>query len=320
MSDLGSRLREARESRGLTLQQVEEQLRIRHAFLEALEEERYDALPGAVYTRGFIQSYGRFLGLPVEELLHEYGGGGETDVQVGPTTRIPTVLDEPLLSSPQPSVWPMIFLGLMVALALGVVVWFGYSRLYLHEHPADALRRYDLFARILPEAQPSATAQPTTSAPSGSANTPEPTASLEAAGDVSPEAPTAEPTQVEAVATPTPRRTLTPTPTATPTTEGSPETGEGQEDGDATPPPADAVTVVARVVETAWVSVVIDGTQVLATTLQPGQEYTWLGADDISLRVGNAGGLDLTVNGEALGTLGASGEVVDVTYNPSATP
>jgi len=320
VSDLGTRLREARESRGLTLQQVEEQLRIRHAFLEALEEERYEALPGAVYTRGFIQNYGRLLGLPVDELLQQYGGA--TEVPVRPATRIPTVIDEPLLSTPTRSVWPQVFLGVMIALALLVAGWYGYARLYLDEDPVDALRRYGLFASILPPAEegPVVAASPTAPSQAGLVETPPPAAE----GTPLPaptEAPTTEPapTQAEAVPTPTPRHTLTPTPTATPTVEAPPE-GEAPGTDEATPPPADAVTVVARVIETAWVSVVIDGTQVLATTLQPGQEYTWLGADDIALRVGNAGGLDLTVNGEAVGTLGASGEVVDITYTRPATP
>jgi len=45
VGEIGNRLREARENRGLTLEQVEDATRIRRIFLEALEEERFDELP-----------------------------------------------------------------------------------------------------------------------------------------------------------------------------------------------------------------------------------------------------------------------------------
>ena len=48
MGELGQRFRAAREAKGLSLAQAEEATRIRRAFLEALEEERYEALPGVV--------------------------------------------------------------------------------------------------------------------------------------------------------------------------------------------------------------------------------------------------------------------------------
>jgi len=59
---------------------------------------------------------------------------------------------------------------------------------------------------------------------------------------------------------------------------------------------------------------------VLAATLEPGEEYTWVGQESITIRIGNAAGLELTVDGEPVGPLGASGEVVDVSYTPAAAP
>ena len=324
MSDLGTRLREAREGRGLTLQQVEEQLRIRRQFLAALEEERFDALPGVVYTRGFVQNYARFLGLPVEEALDQYSGTTEVPRSL---TCIPTVLDEPLLSTPGRPVWPGVFAGLMLLLVLLVAGWFGYARLYLHQDPLDALRRYGFFASLLgdhgapvatgpalsDQPRPTGTATPTESGLAvGSGAT--------GAGAMTPVAaaisqPSATITLADAVPTPTPRRTMTPTATATETPEPSAESViEG------TPPPADAVTVVARVVQTTWVSVTIDGEQVLAATLDPDQDYTWVGRESVALRIGNAAGLLLVVNGQAEGALGASGEVVDKTYTRASAP
>ncbi|NLD44112.1 MAG: helix-turn-helix domain-containing protein [Chloroflexi bacterium] len=316
MSSLGTRLREAREGRGLTLQQVEEQLRIRHQFLSALEEERFDALPGDVYTRGFLQNYARFLGLPVEEIVEQYSGSSEVPRSL---TRIPTVLDEPLLSSTSRPVWPGIFLGLMLLLVLLVAGWFGYARLVLHENPLDALRSYGIALDLFNRRGAGVATGPTTGSPARPTETATPTEAQPASGageaTAVPPLPTATATHVSAVATPTPRRTMTPTATATATTEPSAEpVAEG------TPPPADAVTVVAKVVQTTWLSVTIDGAQVLAATLDPGEEYTWVGRQSVALRIGNAAGLELVVNGQALEPLGASGEVVDVTYTPAAAP
>ncbi|NLG68077.1 MAG: helix-turn-helix domain-containing protein, partial [Firmicutes bacterium] len=66
---LGAMLREAREARGLSLQAVSERTRIRAPFLEAIEEGRYEELPGPVYTRGFLKLYARAVGLDPARVL-----------------------------------------------------------------------------------------------------------------------------------------------------------------------------------------------------------------------------------------------------------
>ncbi|MCB8945517.1 MAG: helix-turn-helix domain-containing protein [Ardenticatenaceae bacterium] len=72
MDELGHILREARETKGYTLAEVQEQTRISLRFLEALEDGEYDALPTAVHVRGFLRNYARFLGLDPEPLLNRY--------------------------------------------------------------------------------------------------------------------------------------------------------------------------------------------------------------------------------------------------------
>ena len=66
---LGELLREARLSRAYTLEEVERDTRINSAYLEALEHGRYEVLPAPVYTRGFVRSYARHLGLDEEQAL-----------------------------------------------------------------------------------------------------------------------------------------------------------------------------------------------------------------------------------------------------------
>ncbi len=68
----GSELRAARERRGQDLRGIAESLRIRRVQLEALEESRYDDLPGRAYAVGFIRSYAEYLGLDSAEIVERY--------------------------------------------------------------------------------------------------------------------------------------------------------------------------------------------------------------------------------------------------------
>jgi cytoskeleton protein RodZ len=69
---IGSTLRKARTERGLELADVERATKIRAKFLEAMEEDRWDALPAPAYARGFLDIYARHLGLDREALLDQY--------------------------------------------------------------------------------------------------------------------------------------------------------------------------------------------------------------------------------------------------------
>ncbi len=68
MTDIGSQLRAAREAQGLTLEQVFKATRIKQSFLEAIEANQFQALPGPVQARGFVRSYANFLNLDGEHL------------------------------------------------------------------------------------------------------------------------------------------------------------------------------------------------------------------------------------------------------------
>lgn len=69
---IGAVLREARRKREIDLSEVEQATKIRPRYLQALEAEEWDALPGGVYTRGFIRTYASFLGLDGERLAEDY--------------------------------------------------------------------------------------------------------------------------------------------------------------------------------------------------------------------------------------------------------
>jgi cytoskeletal protein RodZ len=69
---VGQVLREARTERGIELSEVERVTKIRVKFLQAMEEDRWEALPAPAYARGFLSIYGRFLDLDEKALLDEY--------------------------------------------------------------------------------------------------------------------------------------------------------------------------------------------------------------------------------------------------------
>lgn len=65
-------LKEARTRRGITLEQVEKDLKIRQRYLQAMETGRFEELPGSAYARGFLRTYGEYLGLSGDDLVEEY--------------------------------------------------------------------------------------------------------------------------------------------------------------------------------------------------------------------------------------------------------
>ncbi len=72
MFEIGSSLRGARMRQGLELSEVERETRIRAKYLGALEDERFDVLPGDAYAKGFLRTYADYLGLDAQRFVDEY--------------------------------------------------------------------------------------------------------------------------------------------------------------------------------------------------------------------------------------------------------
>ena len=68
----GEKLKREREMREVTWEEITSATRIGPRFLEALENEDWEKLPGGVFNRGFVRSIARYLGLDEEALLGEY--------------------------------------------------------------------------------------------------------------------------------------------------------------------------------------------------------------------------------------------------------
>lgn len=69
---IGERLKEARHKKGLTLKEIQAELRIRTTYLEAMENDRFEVIPGEAYRRAFLRTYATFLGLNADEIIKEY--------------------------------------------------------------------------------------------------------------------------------------------------------------------------------------------------------------------------------------------------------
>ena len=81
--NFGERLKRERELREVTLEEITQATRIGPRFLEALENEDWDKLPGGVFNRGFVRSIAHYLGLDEEGFLAEYdlAHGAHVDLQ-----------------------------------------------------------------------------------------------------------------------------------------------------------------------------------------------------------------------------------------------
>ncbi len=72
MADIGPTLREARIRARIDMSEVETQTKIRAKYLRAIENEEWDRLPGPVYVKSFLRTYGDYLGLDSRMLVEEF--------------------------------------------------------------------------------------------------------------------------------------------------------------------------------------------------------------------------------------------------------
>ena len=68
MKDIGNFLKERREAKGISLIEVEKDLKIRKKYLQALEEGNIDVIPGKTYLVGYLRNYSKYLGIDEENI------------------------------------------------------------------------------------------------------------------------------------------------------------------------------------------------------------------------------------------------------------
>lgn len=80
MSELGTRLRDARVDKGYTLNTLQQMTKIQKKYLQAIEESNYEEVPGNFYVRAFVKQYADMVGLNGDALLEEF----ESELEVHP--------------------------------------------------------------------------------------------------------------------------------------------------------------------------------------------------------------------------------------------
>jgi len=118
----GEHLKREREMRGVSLDEICAATRISNRFLEALENEDWDRLPGGVFNRGFVRAVARFLGLDEEGLVAEYA------LAMNECGAGPNLASQPAQPQTKARWLPWAALAALLALAcLGWLSWHWYA-------------------------------------------------------------------------------------------------------------------------------------------------------------------------------------------------
>ena len=80
MESIGRYLKREREVRQVSLEELAQTTRIPLKMLRHVEDDRFDLLPGEVFTRGFLKSYAQALGIPADDVIAVYGQGRRAEV------------------------------------------------------------------------------------------------------------------------------------------------------------------------------------------------------------------------------------------------
>jgi cytoskeleton protein RodZ len=307
-ADFGSRLRAAREARGVSLRDIAATTKISVLVLEALERNDASRLPGGLFSRAFVRAYAKEVGLDPEQTVREFaerfGDGVDT-----------TSLDERVRTRPsnlgERSHAAMGWLGLAVTVLL-VIVWIGVDRYFSRraEAPPAPARTARTDVPPPPPAAPSLPRLETPKAPSP-LEPPRVPGAISQPGQAAQNAAPAEPRTLATLPGTAPAQPPVP-PQAPAPAAGAPPTTEPAR------PAADLpLRIVLFATAPCWVSARVDDQRVPGRTLQPGEKLELSAAQAIVLTAGDAGALSYTINSAPGRSLGASGEVVTVVINTS---
>lgn len=304
MDEIGHILREARENKGLTVEDVQAQIRINARYLTALENGQYNTLPTPVHARGFLRNYARFLGLDPQPLLDRYVITQGQDGRAAPRAVQEITPDTPLIErQDQPFFDPVnlevngkgfeavtgggggsggmlqivIIVALVIALALianrFIPILFG------NGENGNVVEEFSSAVQDVVADVTGATATPTTTPPtpaeSGSSN-------IVVGGTEQPILDTSRNN---------PGGAATPTPTRPPL-----------------PATLDEIRLKVDILERTWAEVTIDGSVVYSGIAKTNDTFEWTAQDEAKVVTGNAIGVFVTINDVALGRLGGRGE------------
>ncbi len=127
MASFGEDLKRERELRDISLEEISRATNISRSLLEALEQNNFSSLPGGAYTRGFIRSYARHVGIDIEEALNAFKAEMDRQEAAKQTDARPLPVQgmaRPVGHAPETAVALSIFL---TALLIVLIYWGGPS-------------------------------------------------------------------------------------------------------------------------------------------------------------------------------------------------
>jgi cytoskeleton protein RodZ len=350
MTSIGEILRRERLKRNLELGQIAQELKIASRFLEAIEAGQLDKLPGGVFTKSFIIQYARLLGLDEEMIAGEVQRTLEPPPEVPASLEAPKPADSSI-RVPRMEEWKTVGEGRfrwsssLSAAALVVVVMLLCSGLYAlyawwqRAHLSVAAYQRPPVAAVqqapppTPVEQPPSPAVQASTVPTGTqppAGSPAPAPSTE-----QPAPPVTAPPAVSVASASASRPNTTPPPVPVTSASAShpnttpppvPVTSASASRPNAAPPsavpiagaPASHPNAPVRVELTAdepvWVLVRSDGKYSFSGTLSAKESRTIEATSTVLLRLGNAGGVTITLNGKPVGPVGPKGQVRTVQF------
>ncbi|RHW39577.1 helix-turn-helix domain-containing protein [Lysinibacillus yapensis] len=147
MTELGARLKEARLSKGYSLDDLQEITKIQKRYLNAIEEGNYSIMPGTFYVRAFIKQYAEAVGLDADELLDEF----KKEIPNQPTEEVAQSISQSptrrrlntrstnrMLES-----MPKIIVGLFIIVII-VAIWFLYQQKMATNQPDEMQKETQL--------------------------------------------------------------------------------------------------------------------------------------------------------------------------------
>jgi cytoskeleton protein RodZ len=274
METVGKYLKRERELRNISLKEISRTTKIRESLLRAIEEDRHDLLPTPVFVKGFLIAYGKHVGLDPSDVVLRY----ESDLKElhGYEDKGPPAQHK--------KGWTRGFIfGTIIVLAGIGIILFNLRRGPVERKEPTPLRVQEAPV-VQEETPPSPTApeQDKLVPPGEETIVVKETPPVEDAISVA-EAPPGEP------------------PPETPLTAMTSEPKEmvrGE------------LTLQIQAIEETWIALQVDLDLPREITLRAGETFSQRADDHIKLKIGNAGGVNVTFNGEPLGSLGGPGRVV----------
>jgi cytoskeleton protein RodZ len=311
VASFGQNLRQAREARNITLQEVAATTKVSSRALQALEDERFDLLPGGIFNKGFVRAYARCVGLDEEKTVAAYLEAAklatpEIDMQ---TMSSQVSAARQGANERGPSAATVVgVVALIVALAMGAVwlkeQWKESRERAAAQQSAESSGTKTTAPAPIP-VPPVATNEPATGNQTGGVGQ---GAALNVPQNVPQNA-------AQSASQNTPQNT-----SQSANQSANPVAASSGSKAGAEPGPSAPVEISISATARAWISVRSDGKTVETLTLDPekpeARTRSYKAKEKLTLVVGNPAGLSVTYNGKPAGTLGVEGHPATITFTP----